>query len=241
MACNGFGLWSSQPATVAVRVVPAWYDSVLVRLLVAAVLAAAVVLWIRRRSTASRRVQEALQRQVEERTRELYEASIRDSLLGTYNRRYVDEVATAHIEEARRHGDAICLAILDLDGFKRVNDRHGHLAGDAVLRAVATILQRSVRASDVLGRFGGDEFILVFTRTATEAIAERLQALVEAVASADFTADAPGISVTVTVGAVCHRFSPASEVSYDDLLKTADRTLYDAKETGKNRYVLVRI
>jgi diguanylate cyclase (GGDEF)-like protein len=151
-----------------------------------------------------------------------------DALTGLANRRAFVATLDAEIARQRRHPDGFALALLDLDGFKALNDSHGHRAGDEALRVVAEVLRSNTRASDGLGRIGGDEFAILMPATATAPMA-MLNELCLRVASATVAAGAP---VTVSIGCQTFTLPPASSA---DALQAADRIMYAAKLRGKNR------
>jgi diguanylate cyclase (GGDEF)-like protein len=156
-----------------------------------------------------------------------------DHLCGIPNRRYLDEVIAAECARTAREATHLSLAICDLDDFKRINDTHGHDVGDEVLRQFAAIARSSCRASDMVGRLGGDEFLFVLTATdLSNAVnwADRFRDMLE-----DASLYARGgatIAVTVSLGvAAADRTSPASPRL---LIRRCDRALYQAKASGKN-------
>jgi len=155
-----------------------------------------------------------------------------DSLTGLANRRSFEETLRAEVARAARFGDSMSLVLADLDDFKRVNDRHGHPAGDEVLKAFAATLRRTVRESDVAGRWGGEEFALVLSGTDVQGalrLAERARsALAEQVVQLP---DGTEISVTASFGVAS--FPDWTEPA--ELLAAADSALYAAKRDGKNR------
>ncbi len=171
--------------------------------------------------------EEALQRR-------LYESSTRDPLTGTFNRAYLGERLLAELSHARRHKDELTLLMLDLDGFKSVNDLHGHLAGDAVLQSVAQCLLHTVRVEDVLARYGGEEFVVLLRATALDGAARLADRLREAVSKETVTVDGKSLSVTVSIGvATLSELKP--EQGATELLASADARLYRAKLAGRNR------
>lgn len=168
--------------------------------------------------------------------RRLYEASVRDPLTGAWNRHHLTTQAEAEVAFARRHGTPLSLLVCDIDHFKQVNDRYGHLAGDEVLRTVAAVLGRGLRACDMLARFGGEEFVVVLRGTELRPaaiVAERLRAAVEGTPSR-FAEET--IGVTLSLGAAA--LSECREASLPALLQLADTRLYAAKSGGRNRVVV---
>ncbi|HSD29089.1 MAG TPA: GGDEF domain-containing protein, partial [Vicinamibacteria bacterium] len=162
--------------------------------------------------------------------------SRRESLTGCFNRRAFYELFPREVERARRLGQGVALVFLDLDHFKRVNDRHGHETGDRVLQQLAARLLGIIRETDLLFRWGGEEFVILLPHTVTAeapVLAERIRA---AVAERPFvTHDShPGVSMTVSVGVAGEMGGP---VDADALLARADAACYRAKEAGRNRVV----
>ena len=158
----------------------------------------------------------------------------RDGLTGCWNRSTTDALLAHALQRAQRAGEPVAFALLDLDHFKQVNDRHGHRTGDAVLRAFADAVRRRLRASDVFGRTGGEEFGLVLP--ATDAAGARW--LVEAVrreVEALALTDDKGAPVQITVSAGLAVADAQSSLSGDWLYGQADQSLYEAKRAGRNR------
>jgi two-component system cell cycle response regulator len=165
-----------------------------------------------------------------ERVRQL---SIRDSLTGLYNHRHVLELVALAVERADRYQEPVSVVMADIDHFKAVNDEFGHLAGDALLRQLALLLQDSVRSVDAVGRYGGEEFLLLLPHTGYEEarrLADRIRLRVQACA---FRLAERTHKLTLSMGV----FSCPSPLvsSAADLVREADRALYRAKGTGRNR------
>lgn len=168
--------------------------------------------------------------------RRLYESSTRDALTRVFNRKYLNERLLAELAHARRHKTHLSLLMLDLDRFKEINDRHGHLAGDMVLRVVASHIARLIRLEDVLARFGGEEFVILTRSTPHRdavTLAERVRATV-----ARLQISGPGaeksLAVTVSIG-VASLAEIAPEGGANELLAMADGRLYRAKTEGRDR------
>jgi diguanylate cyclase (GGDEF)-like protein/PAS domain S-box-containing protein len=161
---------------------------------------------------------------------DLLEQATHDALTGVFNRRHVEGVLRTEVERAERHARPLAVAILDADHFKRVNDTHGHQAGDEVLRAISQRCRKTLRTNDVLGRYGGEEFVVVFPETTldeAQAVAERLRA---AVADGPIEVGHDALGVTVSIGLAARE--PGQAV--DELLQRADAALYTAKQDGRN-------
>ena len=171
-----------------------------------------------------------LQDELRARNAELDRVSRIDMLTNIYNRRHLDEHLRAVISAARRHDRSVGVLIVDIDHFKNVNDEHGHLAGDAVLREVAARLQQAMRTEDALGRWGGEEFLAVLTDTPPEGVRVMAERLRQVVAAAPFTLD-DGSQIRVTVSVGHTNGTEDAEV----LVHRADDALYVAKAEGRNR------
>lgn len=158
-----------------------------------------------------------------------------DILTGVINRRHMHEVLERELaRQARGQGSPCTLAILDLDHFKRVNDGFGHGVGDQVLQGVVRTLQPLLRGGDVLARWGGEEFLLLFPRTSAPQARGALHRLQTALREAHVAADAPQLRITTSVGLAEH----AAGETLDALLERADRALYRAKAGGRDRIEL---
>lgn len=167
--------------------------------------------------------------------RQLYESSVKDPMTQVFNRQYFEAQLTSELSFALRHHTELSLLLVDIDYFKKVNDTHGHLAGDAVLRSVAEILQSQLRTEDTLARYGGEEFVVLLRGIAlTDAVraAERLRTAVE---RASFTYASQVIPVTLSIG--CASVADCNEASPEVLIEITDRRLYAAKNNGRNRVV----
>ena len=179
-----------------------------------------------------------LRGQLQERTDELDRMSRTDHLTDLANRRHLEEVLSLATGSTRAQFFPLTVLLLDLDHFKAVNDDHGHEAGDEVLRTVAKRLQAVVRTEDVLGRWGGEELLVIAPQTDLEGgrvLAERLRSAVDAAAVPTSAAD---VDVTVSVGGAT---VDAPGHSRDGVLRAADAQLYAAKAAGRNRVDLVRV
>lgn len=166
-------------------------------------------------------------KQLEHREEELERLVATDPLTGVSNRRHFDERLTEELARSRRTGAPLSLVMLDLDRFKPFNDRWGHVAGDACLKGVASILRANSRPYDTAARYGGEEFILILPGTDATAAQERADALRESIARMEV----PGADdcVTASFGVAEYRDGTA-----EDAIREVDGALYDAKRAGKN-------
>jgi two-component system, cell cycle response regulator len=176
--------------------------------------------------------------QEEKALKQVYEAALLDALTGALNRRALEERIEADLAAANKHGLELSLLMFDIDHFKKVNDTFGHLAGDAVIRAIADLARRSVRAGDTLGRYGGEEFVVILRGIGLSGgveIAERLRA---AVAQHPVAFEGRQIPVTASGGVASLACCGAAR-NRTQLLSVADARLYKAKQGGRNRIMWV--
>lgn len=171
----------------------------------------------------------------------LRELVSRDGLTGLYNHRHFQEMLRKEIGEAARYGRELTLVLFDVDFFKRVNDQHGHPAGDAVLKRIADHVAETVRTSDLVARYGGEEFAIILPETeARDAVvlAERIRRGIEALETPLGNNQAP-LRVTVSLG-LCSFRDGQSEYAQGELIEAADKALYAAKHAGRNRLIVGR-
>lgn len=173
--------------------------------------------------------------QVQRQADELLHVSRTDALTGLDNRRYLEERLEEAFEHARRLNEPFALLMCDLDKFKSVNDTHGHQAGDAVLQQFADVLRGQAREIDRIGRYGGEEFMLLLPGTTLHAAQRAGERVREAVEAHTFAIPGGSLQRTISAGAAAW---PHPRLSTSDaLVKAADDALYVAKETGRNRIV----
>ena len=166
-----------------------------------------------------------------ETTEKLREMSNRDGLTQLFNRRYIEETLSIEYARAKRYGNKLSIILTDIDFFKKVNDNHGHLAGDEVLRVVSQRLTDGLRGTDILGRYGGEEFIIVLPETdikGAEILAERLRKVVNA---EPITAEGKSLSIAISLGVTEIN---EKTLAYAQLIAEADLGLYKSKENGRN-------
>lgn len=174
-----------------------------------------------------------LQDELRDKNEQLSQLSATDPLTGLRNRRYVDEILNIEVLRARRYKTPLSVLMADLDHFKHVNDDHGHQAGDAVLRGVADVLRSSLRATDVGGRYGGEEFIVVLAHNDVEGARQLAERWRTAVENTPFAIPGGGVAeVTISIGVAG---SVGPEIEATDLVAAADAALYAAKQWGRNR------
>jgi len=180
-----------------------------------------------------------LQREIEAKNLLLKELSLTDALTSLPNRRAIEDWATRQLSGAARYGFSFWVALADLDHFKRVNDTYGHDAGDNVLKAFSEILKSNSRKSDICGRIGGEEFLLVLTHTTGEnakLVIDRVRVELEAT---HFNFDGKSLKVTASFGLA--GFVGTRAPDFNRLVAQADAALYSAKRQGRNRLELSEI
>ncbi|HXK57677.1 MAG TPA: GGDEF domain-containing protein, partial [Gammaproteobacteria bacterium] len=158
-----------------------------------------------------------------------------DELTGIFNRRYLIQLGIQELQRARRDGTPLGIIMMDLDFFKHINDSYGHLAGDEVLHSTAKCFHSGLRDGDILGRYGGEEFVALLPGADLPAviqIAERLRQQIE-----NLTIPFGEQKITVTASFGVHSFCGNQDTSLDELLSMADQALYQAKKSGRNRVV----
>ncbi|TWC20921.1 diguanylate cyclase [Pseudomonas sp. SJZ085] len=171
---------------------------------------------------------------VRENLEEQRQKALIDPLTGLPNRAAWTERLEHEVAQWQRHGNSLLMAMLDLDHFKRINDNYGHLAGDRVLKIIATVLRKRLRGSDFIARFGGEEFVLLVPDTPLASGAKLAEGLRAAIEACPFHFKGEPVTITVSVGMTA--FKPGE---YSDLvLKRADQALYRAKSAGRNRVEL---
>ena len=162
------------------------------------------------------------------------QSALRDPLTGAGNRVAMEQTLQREIDMSRRHVQPLSVLMLDIDHFKRVNDEHGHGAGDDVLKAIAASIKAQLRNVDRVFRYGGEEFLILLSNTGREAAAMVGERLRQATQSEEYFADGQLIEITVSLG--CSTLLPGE--SADSLLRRADSALYVAKREGRNRLAM---
>lgn len=173
-----------------------------------------------------------LNRELVAKSERLEEAARTDPLTGLPNRRAIEEWAIKQLRGAARHGFSLWVIVGDLDCFKSVNDTFGHDAGDTVLKQFAEILKKNTRASDICGRLGGDEFLIVLAHVNAEHIELTVNKFRKQLAQLSFPFQGKSISVTASFGAA--GFHSKNLRDFRELMREADQMLYEAKRAGRN-------
>jgi two-component system cell cycle response regulator len=165
-----------------------------------------------------------------------YEHSIIDDLTGVHNRRYLNDSLNHEIAFASRHGQPLCVMLLDIDHFKSINDEFGHEAGDTVLKQLAERIADALRNEDVFARLGGDEFAIVTRGLPIDSVIEAAQRLRTLIAGRTFRWQDKDVECTISLGGSL--LAKGGSIDASNLLKRADENLYAAKDLGRNRIVI---
>lgn len=165
----------------------------------------------------------------------LREQAMRDPLTGLWNRACILDMLERELDRARRIATPLGLLMIDLDHFKRLNDTRGHQFGDHALSAFAARIQAAVRSYDAIGRYGGEEFLILAPGCGEPELLAQAERLRAAVFSAPFDIEGLSIPLTVSIGASC--VEPGFRVTSIELIRAADDALYEAKRTGRNRVI----
>ncbi|MCW5625361.1 MAG: diguanylate cyclase, partial [Burkholderiales bacterium] len=171
--------------------------------------------------------------QLENELQRISEQVREDQLTGALNRRGMEDAMTREIARAQRSQKPLCLAVLDVDNFKRLNDTHGHAAGDAALVHLARAIRHTVRPTDIIARYGGEEFVIILSDTEIDEAVRVISRLQRELTKKFFLHDNERLLVTFSAGVAEYR----GEESEEAVLQRADKAMYQAKLQGKNRVV----
>ena len=195
------------------------------------------ILMIRNLHTISEnRDLEEQKKELEADREELQEEASRDALTDAFNRRYFEEALTREFETAHQHGWPMSVIFVDLDRFKQINDSHGHQAGDLMLQEVAGLLTENLRDTDIVARYGGDEFVLLLPGLDARAAEQIAGRLVNSARGRSINGtDGAELHITLSLGTATQDSAAAFEKPAD-LLAAADQALYHSKRNGRNQH-----
>lgn len=165
--------------------------------------------------------------------KEVHKLAITDPLTGLYNRRHFSAMMIKEMERSRRYQHSISLAMLDIDHFKLINDTFGHLAGDQALQEVARICQAAIRRIDLVGRFGGEEMMILMPETTTQSALQAMERLRSEVETLEIKTPRGTAHITVSIGLTS--MEPNETIDLNHLIDRADQALYQAKNNGRNQ------
>lgn len=172
-------------------------------------------------------------KELEDKLAQMSELVREDQLTGSLNRRGLEDIYEREADRADRRGTPLCVAMLDLDNFKKLNDTHGHAAGDEALVHVVRIVKQTLRSIDVIARYGGEEFLIVMPETSLEEAAKAMMRVQRELTTHFFIANEQRLFITFSAGVALRTAHEPQEA----VLKRADKAMYEAKKTGKNRVV----
>ena len=187
---------------------------------------------IKKEKSEIERLREALE-ELNRRSKELEAQSRTDDLTGGYNRRHILVELEREVERALRYGRHLSGMMIDIDDFKSVNDRYGHLAGDRVLKEMAEVLEHSLRKIDILGRYGGDEFLIILPESppdVAKVVGERVR---QNVAAHSFLVHETTLHLTISIGLIS--FEDVQEIDPKAFIEKIDQAMFQAKRLGKNQ------
>ena len=162
---------------------------------------------------------------------DLKKEAVYDSLTGCYNKKEIEVLFEKFLEESLRYNTPLSIMMIDIDYFKKVNDTYGHLAGDFILKEVANIIKNTIRSSDICGRFGGEEFLILLPNTKLSGAMKLAERIRENIQNHKFVFNDKKITITVSIGIT----SASKNDSVFSLIERADEALYEAKNKGRNR------
>ncbi|WP_369921293.1 transporter substrate-binding domain-containing protein [Marinomonas polaris] len=201
------------------------------QIVLAIVIFLALMIYWNRKITKANTLLKQAQKDIEEKNKELNRLALTDNLTTLFNRRKLEELIQAEIDKGYHVDNSFCLSILDIDHFKEVNDKYGHQRGDSVLVEIASVLKDSLRITDYVGRYGGEEFIIIFPESSIEDVKLIIEGVRLKIAQYDFE----GIEhKTASFGLTVFKAGDTIET----VVKRADNALYEAKESGRNRVVV---
>lgn len=167
----------------------------------------------------------------------ILEISNKDSLTNVYNRRYIYDKAEDLIEEYKNNENNFSICILDIDEFKVINDTYGHQIGDYILKEFVKVIEKNLRSCDMLGRYGGEEFIVILDKSSLEESAEIMERILTIIRNTTFSLNEIDINFTFSAGISNSKEIDKNSMGIDDLVKLADQRMYEAKNTNRNRVV----
>ena len=247
-ACNNSLVWNSQPLRYSFEIRPqpteTWWFKIGIILMV--LLGVAAAFHFRMRNLV--RARNSLERVVREKTEDLHKEmevieslSQTDGLTALCNRRHFIQRFEEAVEFSRRYKDPFCIVLIDIDNFKEVNDTFGHLVGDRVLERFARHLEAGFRSTDILARYGGDEFVILMHQAGPEEARDRVTHILGEVRQRTFLDRETAISLTFSAGIAYVRPEAVADITFDTVVGAADRCMYQAKKAGKNRILFREI
>ncbi len=184
---------------------------------------------------------ENLARKLKAANQELKVIAVRDNLTGLYNNRFFNRQLNIELSRSVRYRKPFSLVMMDLDHFKKVNDAYGHRTGDIVLQKISALIQKRVRISDIICRYGGEEFAVILPETDLKAAAHLAERLRTSIEQEEIKVDANRIKITASIGVSTYLPAEGRSPSKSDLLEAADSALYASKRDGRNKLSMAKL
>lgn len=242
---NNSGLWTEGRKMFSFEISPFFYEKALFKIGIFLLFLLFILSIYYLRVNAINKSKVKLEEMVKERTEELQkkmqiieELSNIDPLTELYNRRYFIDRFEKNLQLSKRHGEHFCFVLIDLDNFKDINEKYGHLIGDKVLIEFSKILKMNFRETDIPARYGGDEFVLLLPKAEPEGVKNRLDAFLEEIQYQSIEIEGKSVFLSFSAGIVGVYPKPDSKISFDEISSFADSFLFKAKRTGKGFVVM---
>jgi len=247
-SCNASWIWNNEPITLHINKTPYFYEKTSFKILSISFLLFIFYLFFKIRTRAIHKEKERLEKTVNEKTKELQEKlkelyilSTTDFLTKVFNRGHFEKLLREEIKRAKRENKTLGLAILDLDHFKDLNDEFGHSVGDDMLVEFGKILKNTFRTTDIIARYGGDEFVILFVSTEPEGCIQRLKTLMEKVKGFVYESEEKKVQLSLSVGITFVSFEEGKNIDIATITRKADNALYEAKNKGRDSIVVYYI
>ncbi len=247
-SCNASWIWNDNPIILKIKKKPFFYERNFFKLTVLFLILILSFIFYKIRTKTIEKEKERLEKivndktkELQERLKELYILSTTDFLTKVFNRGHFEKLLKEEIKRAKKENKIIGLAILDLDHFKDLNDEFGHSVGDNVLVDFGKLLKNNFRTTDIIARYGGDEFVILFISTEPGGCISRLKTLMEKMKNFFYESEEKKIQLSLSIGVVFASFDREKEIDIEMITKKADKALYEAKNKGRDSMVVYYI
>lgn len=247
-ACNASFIWNDSPLRIEIRKLPRFYEKKELQIIIFLIFSFLLFGFYKLRTKSIKKEKERLEmiisektKELQERLKELYVLSTTDFLTKVYNRGHFEKLLKEEFKKEEKGEKTVGIAIIDFDRFKDLNDEFGHSVGDKVLIEFGKILKNNFRTSDIVARYGGDEFVILFKETEREGCVSRLENLMKKVKTFVYESEEKKISLSLSIGVVFAKIEKGKRLEPEVLIKKADKALYEAKERGRDKMVVYEI